>query len=130
MSDVTGMPKCAQQKSQGWTTFTPAVRPLLQVRHGRSSIAEVNSHYKQSTIEAVKLTAASAAVSLTASLLPCFKAVCAFRGVNAYSCYIFTIYIECTVGRVAQSVLLLTTGWTVRDRIPVDTRFSARPDRP
>ena len=24
----------------------------------------------------------------------------------------------------------LTTGWTVRDRIPVRTRFSARPDRP
>ena len=29
------------------------------------------------------------------------------------------------VGRVAQ-----TTGWTVRDRIPVGTRFSARQDRP
>ena len=24
----------------------------------------------------------------------------------------------------------LTTGWTVRDRIPMGTRFSARPDRP
>ena len=34
------------------------------------------------------------------------------------------------VGRVAQSVQWLTTGWTVRDRIPVGTRFSARPDRP
>ena len=34
------------------------------------------------------------------------------------------------VGRVAQSVQRLTTGWTVRDRIPVGTRFSARPDRP
>jgi hypothetical protein len=32
-----------------------------------------------------------------------------------------------TVGRVAQR---LTTGWTVRDRIPVRTRFSARPDQP
>jgi hypothetical protein len=34
------------------------------------------------------------------------------------------------VGRVAQSVSRLTTGWTVRDRIPVGTRFSARTDRP
>jgi hypothetical protein len=34
------------------------------------------------------------------------------------------------VGRVAQSVWQLTTGRTVRDRIPVRTRFSARPDRP
>ena len=25
---------------------------------------------------------------------------------------------------------IATTGWTVRDRIPVGTRFSARPDRP
>ena len=31
------------------------------------------------------------------------------------------------VGRVAQSVYRLTRGWTVRDRIPVGTRFSARP---
>ena len=28
------------------------------------------------------------------------------------------------------SFLLLTTGWTVRDRIPVGTRYSASPDRP
>ena len=28
------------------------------------------------------------------------------------------------------SVGIVTTGWTVRDRIPVGTRFSARPDRP
>jgi len=34
------------------------------------------------------------------------------------------------VGRVAQSVKRLTTSLTVRDRIPVGTRFSARPDRP
>jgi len=34
------------------------------------------------------------------------------------------------VGRVAQSVQQLTTGWTVRDRISVGTTFSARPDRP
>ena len=32
------------------------------------------------------------------------------------------------VGRVAQSVWRLTTGWTVGDRIPVGMRFSARPD--
>ena len=31
------------------------------------------------------------------------------------------------VGPVAQSVWRLTTGWTVRDRIPVGTRFSIRP---
>jgi len=35
-----------------------------------------------------------------------------------------------TVDWVAQSVQWLTTGWTVRDRIPVGTRFSAHPDRP
>ena len=34
------------------------------------------------------------------------------------------------VGRVAQSVQRLTTGWTVWDRISVGTRFSSRPDRP
>ena len=34
------------------------------------------------------------------------------------------------VGPVVQSVYRLTTGWTVRDRIPVGTRFPARPDRP
>ena len=34
------------------------------------------------------------------------------------------------VGPVAQSVQRLSTGWTVRDRIPVGTRFSARPDLP
>jgi len=31
---------------------------------------------------------------------------------------------------VVQLEWRLTTGWTVRDRIPVWTRFSARPDRP
>jgi len=44
------------------------------------------------------------------------------------SIYIY-IYIY-IVGWVAQSLQRLTTGWTVRDRIPVGTRFSARPDRP
>ena len=39
-------------------------------------------------------------------------------------------YVIISVGRVAQSVQRLTTGWTVRNRIPVGTRFSARPDRP
>ena len=34
------------------------------------------------------------------------------------------------MGRVVQSVLRLTTGWTIRDRITVGTRFSTRPDRP
>ena len=34
------------------------------------------------------------------------------------------------VGPVAQSVQRLTKGWTVRDRIPVGTRFSARLYRP
>ena len=33
------------------------------------------------------------------------------------------------VDRVVQLVQRLTTGWTVRDRIPVGTRFFARPDR-
>ena len=34
------------------------------------------------------------------------------------------------VGPVAQPVQRVTTGWTVRDRIPVGTRLSAIPDRP
>ena len=33
-------------------------------------------------------------------------------------------------GWVTQSVWRLTTDWTVRDRIPVGTRISVRPDRP
>ena len=32
--------------------------------------------------------------------------------------------------RVVQSVQRLPTGWTVRDRNPVETRFSSRPDWP
>ena len=43
--------------------------------------------------------------------------------------YIY-IYIYIFVGWVNQSVQRLTTGWTVRDRIPMGTRLSARPDRP
>ena len=38
-------------------------------------------------------------------------------------------YIE-NVGRVAQWVRRLTTGWTVRGSNPGGARFSARPDRP
>ena len=34
------------------------------------------------------------------------------------------------VGPVTQSVQRLTTAWTVRDLIPVGTRFFARPNRP
>jgi hypothetical protein len=34
------------------------------------------------------------------------------------------------MGRVAQSLQQLTTGWTVRERIPVGTRFSAHPHWP
>ena len=40
----------------------------------------------------------------------------------------FTDIYDELVGRVAQSVKRLTTGWRVRDRIAVGTRFSARPD--
>ena len=39
-------------------------------------------------------------------------------------------YLYPNVGPVAQSVWRLTTGWTVRDRIPVGMKYSARPDRP
>ena len=42
----------------------------------------------------------------------------------------FILYYYCDVGPVTQSVQRLTTGWTARDRIPVGTTFSARPDRP
>ena len=44
-------------------------------------------------------------------------------------CRLFSVMYLKQVGRVAQSVQRLTKGWTVRDRIPVRTRFSARPDR-
>jgi len=45
--------------------------------------------------------------------------------------YIYThTHTHICMGRVAQSVWRLTTSWTVRDRIPVWTSFSARPDRP
>ena len=43
--------------------------------------------------------------------------------------YLLQAHTVC-VGPVAQSVQRLTKGWTVRDRIPVGTRFSTRPDRP
>ena len=43
-----------------------------------------------------------------------------------YLCHLFNVF----VGRVAQLVKRLTTGWTVRDRILVRTRFSTRPDQP
>ena len=39
-------------------------------------------------------------------------------------------YWNLKMGRAAQSVQQLTTGWMVQDRIPVGTRFSAHPDRP
>ena len=42
--------------------------------------------------------------------------------------YIY-IYIYIYMGRVAQSVQRLTTGWRVRDQIPLGTRFFTRPDR-
>jgi len=42
----------------------------------------------------------------------------------------FTYISIIPVGRVAQSVRRQTTCWTVRDRIPVGTRFSASSDRP
>jgi len=42
---------------------------------------------------------------------------------------IIIIYLT-AVSPVAQSVWRLTTGWKVRDRISVRTRFSARPDWP
>ena len=47
-----------------------------------------------------------------------------------YYCSLIYVFISEAVGRVAQSVKRLTTGWTVRDRIPVGTRFSARQNRP
>ena len=56
----------------------------------------------------------------------------AFDTPDIYCCTLMIkqSYILFYVGPVAQSVQRLTTGWTVRDQIPVGTRFSARPDRP
>jgi len=42
-----------------------------------------------------------------------------------YDCQSFVRKLPWPVGRVAQSVWRLATGWTVRDRNPVVTRFSA-----
>jgi hypothetical protein len=42
---------------------------------------------------------------------------------------IFLVLIS-VVGRVAQAVHRLTTGWTVRRSNPGGAKFSARPDRP
>ena len=54
-----------------------------------------------------------------------------FRYFNTCTVHLlFCTMTNTCVGRVAQSVQRLTTGWTVRDRIPVGTRFSPRPDRP
>ena len=41
-----------------------------------------------------------------------------------------TKYITLRVGPVAQSIQRPTKGWTVRDRIPVGTRFFPHSDRP
>ena len=41
-----------------------------------------------------------------------------------------TLALDVGVGRVVQWVCRLTMGWTVRGRIPVGTRFSARSDKP
>jgi len=43
---------------------------------------------------------------------------------------IFKSLLQRILSTVAQSVQRLTTGWMVRNRIPVGTRFSAHPDRP
>jgi len=43
---------------------------------------------------------------------------------------LFVCYILVTVAAGHSPPLPGATGWTVRDRIPVRTRFSARPDRP
>ena len=67
------------------------------------------------------------AVSLYKNKLQLHVNLCVKWRSQSYNYYI--IYAAC-VGRVAQSVQRLTTGWTVRDRIPVRTRFSARLDRP
>ena len=53
-----------------------------------------------------------------------------FTDVGSYILiYLHNIYVS-YLGRIAQSVQRLTTGWRDRDRIPMGTRFSARPDRP
>ena len=54
---------------------------------------------------------------------------------SLYYIYIMHIYIQLYIyiytylSRVAQSELRLTTGWMVRDRIPVGKRFSTSQDR-
>ena len=50
--------------------------------------------------------------------------------IHTVTSIILATYWAVNVDRVARPVQRLTTGWTVRDRIPVGTRFSARPDRP
>jgi len=51
------------------------------------------------------------------------------HGLLRYFKGVFSLLNPFVVGRVAQSVWRLTTGWMVRDWNPVGTRFSARPDQ-
>jgi len=67
------------------------------------------------------------------SLPPCMHL--SFPPINATSSATFFLLdfvaqIIFDVGPVAQSVLRLTTSWTVRDRIPMGKSISARLDRP
>ena len=58
-----------------------------------------------------------------------FRSKCiAWKEVNVMTCCLGGL-INVSVGPVAQSVYRLTTCWTVRDRFPAGTRFSARSDR-
>jgi hypothetical protein len=72
----------------------------------------------------------------SASHVPCVHwCQCKVSGFSFYYpvSYLLLIIISTlfysVAGRVDKSVKRLTTGWTVRNRIPVETRFSASPDR-
>ena len=65
-----------------------------------------------------------------ATLIPRLLPYSKVPRVPTYYYYYYLNLLSPIVGQVAQSVYRLTTGWTVRDRILVRTRFSSRPDRP
>ena len=60
---------------------------------------------------------------------PIFIFSSVFRELIIFCCVNYSV-IHVQLGRVAQSVQRLTTGWAVRGSKPGGTRFSARSDRP
>jgi len=102
-------------------TFSPPPPPPFRV-------SEINSEIRLAQFQSVMKSPTGKGFSG-----PCCRTSTILHKNRVY--FIFSPrFLPCSVckrvGRVAQSVRRLTTDWRVRDRIPVGTRFSARPDWP